>query len=702
MAQIPPENFSGLSGSMPPVYKWLISANFIGYLLWIICGLLILGSPLAAVFSKGLQLKSLDQMIMRLSLGFMVACWCGLILGSVKLFNRPTLIAFFAILGLVSIVGTSPLPYRSILQKASAQLSGYKKQSETTFASFGLFLSSLLLAFYLVTRMLQGLTPQGHGDPLYYHLSSAWHLIQNQRIAFFPWNPWYLQGGSAELLYGEIGLLFTNLGHAPDRMAMMIVCQLVHGFFSYPAAALLIYKSARLLGITRPLALLGALGAVTIPEGGDALIAAKNDGFVWYFCLTSLYFSLLWMPQASQTHPQTTRLDPCLFRKVMFLAILGAFSFSIKFTAVFYLIPWFLAMFLWGSLQPKNFRLHTDPPETHSKFGFLSKKIWSKGALRALAAVGLLLAVASPHLIRNYLFTENPFFPAFSAFFTNQYVNEVMISMIQSFTKKPGTLLEIIHDQSWRFILAKPIYTCAALGMLLDMARKLLGRKVTLSLQDRRAEFLSYLAVIAMLLIVTVTGRGQFSRFTFFLYGMLSILGVYFLHVFYNYAIKDKNRSIQSIFAIAVTGIVLINGQGELPWLHLIQNYKIFMNNNQTWGQEFAQRKPSYEMHLWINTHNIPGPILSLGDNEDFFLDPPLSIPDNHIGAAAVLIHKDLGKISQEMEKQGFKYLLAPIGWDLPAQNLILRAPDLNLYFTKLYHSPMGYQLFQGTIQKER
>jgi hypothetical protein len=531
------------------------------------------------------------------------------------------------------------------------------------------------------------MTPQVHGDPLYYHLPSAWNLLREQKIAFYPWNPWYLQAGMGELFYGEIGLLSYGLvpflslpfklsyqlaDQLPNRMAMMILCQLIHGFFSYPAAALLIFKSARLLGIGTPWALVATLGAVTIPEGADALIAAKNDGFVWYFALTSLYLSLLWMPKASES---STNM-PGNFKKLSLLAGIAAFSFSIKFTAAFYLLPWIFGLLIWGFLQPAR---------------LFSPQYTCTNLFMALGSLSFATAVASPILIRNGLMTGNPFFPALSHFFPSIYINNTMVQMIQSFTKTPGTFWEVLRDQGNRFFLAKPLYTCAVLGCL----GIFLAPATPPSPERRRLKFLGFLTITSFILLVMITGRGMYSRFSFFLYGLLSLTGASFLEKLYNLTICRQNQLVKASFALFVGGAAIINGRIELPGLHLIKAHRTFMTSHQTWGQEFAQRKLSYQMHLWINQHPISGPILSLGDNENFFLDPPLAIPDNHVGAAKAASHQTIREISLEMSKQGFNYLLVPVGWNLPAKKKVLGSVDLAKYFTLIYQSPAGYQLFR-------
>ena len=107
-------------------------------------------------------------------------------------------------------------------------------------------------------------------------------------------------------------------------------------------------------------------------------------------------------------------------------------------------------------------------------------------------------------------------------------------------------------------------------------------------------------------------------------------------------------------------------------------------------------------MHRWINFQLKEGKIsrgkiLSFGDNESFFLDLPLSVPENEISASSTVFKSDFKGFIQEFDLREFHYILVP-----PSQNIPLtygqrwvNDPSFPYFFRKIHRSKSGYTLYQ-------
>ena len=207
-----------------------------------------------------------------LGIGFAVTSWTGLILGSIGLLSVEAVSFVFVLLSLI-LRKHFNLPIKALKDL----LTPFKN---LTHGHPWLFYFALA---YLLVRGFQTTLPQSHGDPLYYHLASAWQYQTHHALLFIPWAPWFLQGGLAELVYSMIGLW------SGDRMLMMILAQGLHYFFAYPASFLVVMLLCRELRLSRPLSLIIGICALSFVGGQDALICAKNDGFVLFFMPSFFY-----------------------------------------------------------------------------------------------------------------------------------------------------------------------------------------------------------------------------------------------------------------------------------------------------------------------------------------------------------------------------------------------------------------------------
>lgn len=237
---------------------------------------------------------------------------------------------------------------------------------------------SIIFFIVLGLKLFESFLPYDHSDPLYYHLAGAriwyeysWsHLWENLTA--------YAQAGYFDLAYVLLFYVFSSL------LTIQIFGQILHLLFSLVFASFFIRTKLKhsIFGI------LGAISLLTISKDSSYFVLAKNDG-VMAFC--ALVLSYLIIERKSY-----------LWIGVCFGLLVG-----IKMSGLFVAIPLFCIFLV--------------------DFIFKKRK-WSE-FLKCSLIVVLLIA---PQLIKNTIYTGNPFFPG----------------LLKSF---PGTLTPAILDHYFHF-----------------------------------------------------------------------------------------------------------------------------------------------------------------------------------------------------------------------------------------------------------
>ncbi len=229
----------------------------------------------------------------------------------------------------------------------------------------------LCLGFLAVVHFILSLGPPLARDVLTQHLALPKLYVQHHRVFNLPF-------AEASFNPMQVDMLYT--------LALLLKCEpgasLIHSLFSYLTAAL-IYSFLRSRA-SRRVALLGSLLYLSVPLVVNLSSKAYVDLALAFFAWASLYGL---MQEGKEEK-----------RWLILSAIMAGFGAATKyngFLVLFLLLPWVLR---------------------HSKEGSF------RGIKRAGGYFALSLAVASPWLVRNFLFTGNPFFPFFSNWLGNMPV----------------------------------------------------------------------------------------------------------------------------------------------------------------------------------------------------------------------------------------------------------------------------------------
>ena len=634
-------------GPLYPVGKCLILLGLGLWLMVLIFGIILIGAGLldrifGVLRSEGQisphhsqqePLPPWASIPLCLGLGFASLSWLALTAGAVGLLSPlPVALILVGLCGLV-------VRKKKIFVRFSA-INLFDQIKRTARGSPWLV---AFIIFYLLSRGCRVSLPQTHGDPLYYHLASAWQYFKMESMDFVPWAPWFLQGGMAEGVYSLLAL-WTQ-----DRMLLMILAQGLHFVFAYPGSLLIVLLIGRDLRLSPVLSLIAGISTITFASGHDALISAKNDGFVLFYILLSLYGFQRFLVTSNKF---------CFYLGIF----AAAYAFSLKFTAAFYILPMGATLVIFGFKKiTKIFKNPTD---------------------FCLLLVALLMAI--PMLIRNAVWTQNPFFPALPSLFPSPMMNDSIAALIQQFTYAEGTLYEVLRDQLAKTYGAKFIFILSPLGLFSHNVRK---------------KSLACLALLAFILVCFMTGRGHYARFSFFIFpvmglsaaGVISDVIAYFESTF-----KPQSRSagLQIRVGMIILWLAAIDGgQAEVNILKISREIIPFWTSSTSLHGYYQQKKASYETHQWMNTHLTPGRVLSFGDNESFFLDHPLSVPENEVHAAEVVTQREMKEFARRFDAYGFRYLLVPqvSQWNPSYRQRWLEDPAWSQFFTAIRGSDRGY-----------
>lgn len=468
-------------------------------------------------------------------------------------------------------------------------------------------LSGLVLIF-LAGCFGKAMLPQNHGDPLYYHLPAPWQWVQAGRAGFLPHMPWLMQDGWSAYFNA---LLATLSG---DRFLMMITAQLLNLSFGLGLTALVLVKLPRTLaGVGVPLMVV--LAFVTFPAESAMLQRAKNDGFVLFFLV--LHF----------LHWQREDVSKPGFAGYALLF----FSLGLKSTAAFYLVPFLLV-----------------------RFGEVMR--WAPGAggsrLRTvLTHAGLLLPAvllfSLPVWWRNMAWSGNPLFPAMNSIFQSPLMTPALEREVARFSFIQGSLPEILMAQASRMLLAKPVYLAGVL-----LAAWFAGWRRTC---------LFILGCFALLCLVT--GQGMYARFSFFMYALLAWVGVSGLLMVITrlrpgWITRDGPRWPARLLIV----LLILPGSGwEVPVASALNRSLPFMASSESYGAWFSRHNPVYDFHRAASAVlGDEARVFSFFENECFFLDAPLSVPENHPGASRILQAKDYVEALRGLREEGFTHLQWP------------------------------------------
>lgn len=457
---------------------------------------------------------------------------------------------------------------------------------------------------FLFVRFSFVIIPQSQGDPLYYHVSSAWLWSRASKAYFIDWLPWSLQGGLAEYLYTWVATLVG------ERFSLLLSAQALHAAFGILLSPFVAFCIARLF-LSRNYALMVLLAASTFPGEVAMLIRAKNDGFVLFFSLLAIFMILQMMPRLTK-------------RGVCAVALFTGAALGVKHTAAFVALPTLAVLYVRLFLQ----------------------RDWTKGQRLRIVTLAIIitLLICAPVLGRNWVYTGNPFFPAFDGFFHSIYLNASINEIVSGFSYTPGSIGEIIWSNLSRFILSKPWYLIGVLAPLWVVPQ---------------AQTLVKIGWGSFVLLALVTGKGRYERFGFSLFSVFALLGSV---TAMNLAKVLKVRwKLSPRFTVLLGLLFILTGSGaEVPFKQLFSRVLPFVFSTESPAQSFSADFPLYDMHVWMNSNLRPGKVLSLYQNENLFLDMPMSTPENEVRANEVRFADTKEKVHAALLAGGFRYVLVP------------------------------------------
>lgn len=457
----------------------------------------------------------------------------------------------------------------------------YLRQIYDTLTAFFLSLTKrakacfIILSLYTIPKFLEVFLPSGQGDALYYHLNGAMQWAKQGKAFCDPWNPWILQGGVFEYLYAAMGTLLMHPLH------LLISGQFLHGFLGILISTTLLFQIARRLGFEVPAALIACIAFVSLAKDPLTLVRAKNDGFVLAMGLAAFYAFI------GITKENTPKKGD-----VFHFVFLSATALAAKNTALFFLLPLFIIS-LWQTMGRGK-----------------SLKYVLQGSL-------IFSPLALSMLIRNEIYTENPFFPAMADYFPSPLMNE----SIREFVRQYGNHDPFVKSLSrvfWGFCSSKWFFFLFPLGLFIMLFS--------------RERWFAFFFILMMLITVQVAGYDELSyRFSLFFIGMLSILSTWAMVKIYS-RIKSKRKLCYGFYLIIVVSIFHQSGY-EIPLSRLVRHTIPFWVKPPTFVDNYSQIKPLFTISQIINRIYHSGIILSDSTAEGLFLDLPIAYSDIELRA---------------------------------------------------------------------
>lgn len=582
-------------------------------------------TTLGRIFVKSIRFNSFySELTIQFGVGFIIIVLYFTILGHLQLLSM-----YYAAIFYLIIVISGYFECDQLLSAIHRKLIKTKR----IFSKYNWL--SKLICLYLIITLLHALLPQTNGDPLYYHLSSAWYWSQNKGISFVKWQTWWLQGGTIEYFFMIISLICKN------KFVVLISAQLFHYFVGLLLSAIIVYKSARLF---QPVlfSLLTVLCFITFSEDGMMFVRAKNDGFTLFFIISTCYITMNYFLKKKKDH---------FFLIYLFLL----FSLSIKHTALFFLLTFIPILWI-----------------CDIKWNEMSFNGWIKTHLWYLT---LFLPVGLPVIARNWFYTGNPFFPAMNNIFKSQYMDSYIEDVVKNFFYIKGSLFQIIFSNVKRFVLAKIPFVVFALFPLLH---------------NRLLNFLSLIIIGSFVVLCIVTGQGKYSRFAFYMFALLSISSITVL-----WYLKKRFTISRKWMVMVLCVLIVINSNIDRPFSQVFTKVAPFLFLNHSFAADFSYRKQSYLIQKWIN-ENLEGTvkIFSFSDNECYFLNENvmLSTPFNNIEASQVLKAKSIEEFISLLHFYRFTHV--QIEGDVNRIAILKNIGDYNMNF-ELLKNINGYAIYK-------
>ena len=434
---------------------------------------------------------------------------------------------------------------------------------------------------FLLLQASQTLIPYSHGDALYYHLvgpklwkasswSSMWEDLSH-----------YAQAGYFDLLY------FIPTYLIESKLVNQIVCQFIHFFFSIFLGSLFVIYIIK-DKVWGPIC---GIAILTIANDSSFFYYAKNDGALAFFSLLATY---LVINKIYNHYPIITGI------------LIGIIP-GIKINGFLIIFPLILVLFY--QLYKKETCFH---------------KIFIVGTISVIAVL--------PQLVKNYIYTGNPFFPGLVSFFPGNLTEP----MLQHYGHYYGNSMsvEIFFKQVTDLITGKSIIILTPL--IFFYFRK----------TSNQILFYLFIGLSVFLIYIIYNGSLLHPRYYFTSY-FLIITSIF---LFLNQQNISSKKLIISIFLftiidskldLSINGIYkIINSYYNLTEEEILNQY---IPITKIWNKIDASRNTEYIISDYIsNSYYLPKNIR-------------LHTAKQSLGADFLITCRD----SQEIEKfKKYKYVL--------------------------------------------
>lgn len=427
------------------------------------------------------------------------------------------------------------------------------------------WLALLLFIFFL--RSLSASLPLEHGDPLLYHLLGPRLWMNAGRFAMDAQLPYALLASAWECLYIWPQLLWWQQRALFGLVEAQVFSQWLHLWFGWGGCFVLLLRLFQGQIASKFLPLLGIAGIFVAGLQWTAPLAKNDVGITFWVLGALLFFRDAWNERA--------------IARFILSGIFAGLAIAGKITAILSLAPMLAVLTIF--YQP-----------------------WQNlgRSLKFLAVFMVaLIGAASPFYLRNYLLSENPFFPMFAHVFPSPWLSlswqahfsqvnpaNPLTAFPRLFTRLPDLMREapwVIGALAGPFLLFPRLRSTEDSEPLVLLLGSLLAYALFVTTQAPVIE-LRYLS--ASLMIVASLGVWAIWR-----------MSQEFL----------PSRAAPIFFSLLLVAVL---AGSKLP-VHLLR--KIWASDL---GVAYLRKHTGGEAKAWLRANSDGGFVLLVGENETYYL----------------------------------------------------------------------------------
>lgn len=473
-------------------------------------------------------------------------------------------------------------------------------------------LTLLLMTIFVVSRFLFALYPQLQADPLAYHVEAPKIWAQEGTLHFISWLPWGLQSGAFEYFYTLIATI------TQDPVLLLLTAQISHVVVGTLLSALVILTLCELVGLRKDIALLVTLACLVFPLDATMMVRAKNDGATLFFSLLALR-SLL-------SH-----------RSFWLCGIFAGAAVAAKWSGLFFVLPLML------------FANHLS----------LEKPSLPQGLVQLAKLSVCVLLLAAPLALRNWLWTDDPLFPAMGRVFPSPQLNAILLAEVEKYTYLPTRWHGLLQKAQWYLWAVPPL----CLALLLPFVKP-----------SRPSWYLLGLGLTIVLLFAGVSGVAAGPRFCLIAVVLFALsAGV----------VWQKLATRFSFAPWVILAAMLANTEFDVPVSNVFKRSVPFWLYKNTALAFIHEANPLIQFQTKINAMRLTPPptIMGCQENEALFLNGGMTIPYNHRGGAEALAAKDPLELAQRLKTAGMSHLLLKKASPTPCWQALFRETTFFSHF---------------------